>query len=457
MSTAVQCLTSGLATAGGAAEMAASGGLLGWGIVDLPLLLCLPVLLIFSAFFSGSETALFGLSEHQRMALRQRGSLAGHAVEVLLADERMLLITILLGNTVVNVLYFVISSVLMMRSAAPAIGDVVMALAFLLLIVLAGEIAPKVLAASKRRQVATFAAPPLLTFHRAIGPLRAVLGHGVIEPLSRLTAPHEPPEQLHDEELRALVDISQREGVIDAEEQQILGDVLAMRRLRVRDVMTPRMRMVALPRQAGREDVIAVMRESRLTKIPVFDGDLDHILGVLHVKRYLLGEAEPSITDESVMSRARFVPDIATLDQLLGQLRRFHAQSAIVVDEYGGTEGIVSVEDVVEELVGDIVAADEQAIEPPRLVGLGRWLVSGDMSVREWAEAFRVQLEQTEAATVGGFITEHLARAAEAHDVVDIGSLRLEVEAVEQSRIVSVIVSLRQETGPDPRGPEGEP
>lgn len=430
--------------AGGAGEIGASGGLLGWGIVDLPLLLGLPVLLIFSAFFSGSETALFGLSQHQRMTMRKRGTLGGHAVDVLLADRRMLLITILLGNTVVNVLYFVISSVLIMRSTAPAAGEAVMALAFLLLIVLLGEIAPKVLAAAKRRSFAAVVAPPLLTLHRAIGPLRAALAHGVIGPLSRLTAPHQPPRRLHDEELQSLVEVSQREGIIDAEEQRILGEVLKMGRLKVRDVMTPRVRMTALPREATREDVVGVMRESRLTKIPIYEGDLDHILGILHVKRYVMEHTATTVTDKAVMSAAHFVPDLITLDQLLGQLRRFRAQSAIVVDEYGGTEGIVSLEDVVEELVGDIVAADEQAVEPPRLIGLGRWRVSGDMSVHEWAEAFDVPLQETRVATVGGLITEQLGRAPEPDDALDLGPVRIEVETVEQSRVVSVIVQLRE-------------
>jgi putative hemolysin len=438
--------STGLSTpAAEAASGAVSGGLLGWGIVDLPMLLCLPVLLILSGFFSGSETALFGLSGHQRMMLRQRGSLAGHAVDALLADRRMLLITVLLGNTVVNVLYFVISSVLIMRSSAPAAGEAAMAVGFLLAIVMLGEIAPKVLAAARRRLIAAFVAPPLLTLHRAIGPLRAALAHGVIVPLSRLTAPHQPPLLLHDDEIRSLVEISQREGVIDTEEHRILREVLKMRRLKVRDVMTPRVRMAALPRDAPREDVIRLMRETRLTKVPIFDGDLDHILGILHVKRYIMDEAATAVTDHTVMTPAHFVPDLITLDQLLDQLRRFAEQSAIVVDEYGGTEGIVSVEDVVEELVGDIVAPDEEAAEPPRLIGLGRWRVSGEMSVHEWAEAFGISLQETRVATLSGLIIEQLGRAPEAGDALEVGPVRLEVETVEQSRVRSVIIQLRDE------------
>jgi putative hemolysin len=434
---------------------AGAGGVLGWELVDLPLLLSLPILLIFSGFFSGSETALFGLSQHQRMTLRKRGTLAGHAVDALLADRRMLLITVLLGNTVVNVMYFVISSVLMMRSAVPAAGEAAMAVVFLLAIVLLGEIAPKVLAAAQRRAFAAFIAPPLLTLHRTIAPLRAVLAHGVIAPLTRLAAPHQPPMMLGDEELRSLVEVSQREGVIDTEEHRILGEVLKMRRLKVRDVMTPRVRMAALPRGARREDVLTLIRETRLTKVPVHDGDLDHILGILHVKRYIMDKAATAVTDRAVMTPAHFVPDLITLDQLLDQLRRFGAQSAIVVDEYGGTEGIVSVEDVVEELVGDIVGPDDEATEPPRLIGIGTWRVSGDMSVHEWAEAFDVTLEETRVATLGGLITERLGRAPEPGDALQIRPVRLEVQSTEQSRVVSVIVRLHDDE--DERADGGDP
>ncbi len=437
-----------LATANhGAAAAGAlgSGWLFGWTGVDVPMLVCLPVLLLFSGFFSGSETALFGMNEAQRMKFRNGASLAERAVDALLVDQRMLLITILLGNMTINVLYFVISSVLMMHSTGGALVRTCLAATSLLLIVLLGEVGPKMLANATRVRFASVCSPLLLTFHRLIGPLRVALNLGVISPLSRLTAPTTAPPELDEKELKALLEVSGLEGVIDRDEQRVLHAVLDMQRLKVRDVMTPRVEMTALPTDASRHDVDRAVRQTRLTKLPVYEGDLDHIVGVLHAKRYLLDSRIASVTQREVLTEARFMPEIASLGQLLDHFRRRHTQSAIVVDEYGGTEGIVSVEDVVEELIGDIVGEDEQAVEPPRLIGLGRWTVAGDMKVHDLADAFDIKLHPPKVSTLGGLVTEKLGRAAKVGDVVDFETVRIEVEAVQRSRVISTTVIMKAE------------
>ena len=161
--------------------------------IDIPMLALLPGLLLLSGFFSGSETALFGLTETERMTLRRDESLAGRAVAALLANPRMLLITVLLGNMTINVLYFVTSSVLLMRADAGFIGLIAMAAVSLLLLILLGEVLPKLWANSRRVTFAVLTAPPLLALHRLIGPLRLVLDRAIVAPLSRLTAPAEAP------------------------------------------------------------------------------------------------------------------------------------------------------------------------------------------------------------------------------------------------------------------------
>jgi CBS domain containing-hemolysin-like protein len=410
--------------------------------LEVVLLAILPVLLLLSACLSASETALFGMNESEREQIRRGGTIPARAVELLLVDRRMLLITILLGNMTVNVLYFVISSVLMMRNPWGVAGEVVLGMASLIGLVLLGEVLPKMIASARRVTVSKLVGPPLLGLHQTIGPLRGLISSLIVKPLSALTAPRDAPPRLGVEELQALLTISSSQGVIDADEQRILRDVLGMRRLRVRDVMIPRVRMFAVPITATADNVRQVARTARLTKLPVYDGDLDHILGLLPVKSFLLDATAPIGASRTSILPAQYVPMVASLDQLMEHFRKTGTQLAIVVDEFGGTAGVVAVEDVVETLVGDIAAVHERLAKPPRMIGHNRWQVDGDISVHDWAEAFGQQLVSPRVATVGGLIVDRLGRAAEVGDIVQLGNVRLEVEEVARARVVSAIITL---------------
>jgi CBS domain containing-hemolysin-like protein len=422
-----------------------------WQAIDLALAALLPVLVALSAFFSACETTLFGLRPAERMSLRRSHSLVARAVDALLADPRSLLITVLLGNMTVNVVYFVISSVLLMKSDVGLVGEVLLALASLVVLTCSGVL-PKVIANVRRTRAAVLLAPPLLVLHRLITPLRLVIDRMIVSPLSRLTAPTKPPPALAPSELASLLEISGREGVIDAEEQRILLDVLKLGRLKVRDVMTPRVRMIALPAEAGRDEVAAAARTGGLAHLPVYQDDLDHIIGMLPLRRFLL-EAGPTITARSLARPVGFVPEIATLEQLLNHFRTSQSQLVIVVDEYGGTSGIVALQDVVEQLVGELASGDDAQSQRPVMIGPGRWRVGGDVSVHDWAEAFGATGLAPRVATLGGLITNILGRGPEVGDSVDVGSVRLEVEQVDGARVATAIITLLDE---EPDAPAGE-
>lgn len=417
-------------------------GFLGWGAVEVPMFIALPVLLVLSGFFSGSETALFGMTEAERLRFRQTGGVVGRSVEILLAHQRMLLITLLLGNMAVNVLYFVITSMLMLRAEVNVVGDMIMAVMFLLVIILVGEVMPKMLANGARTPFTTIVAPPMVVIHEFIGPLRIVLDRLVIGPLSRLTAPSEAPPQLDEDELKALLADSTRAGVIDPDEQRILREVLELRQRKVRDVMTPRVRLRALPVDASSEDVVQLVQETKFTRVPVYEDDVDHIIGLLDVKPYLLASRKRTVNLRAFLRPVHYVPQTARLDQLLEHFQSTHTRQAIVVDEYGGTAGIVAIKDVVEELVGEIPSSEGASPAPPKMIGAGRWRVDGDVSVHEWAQAFGQRLVSPRVATLGGLMFERLKREPQVGDVVEIGNVRLEVEELDGTRIKTVIVSL---------------
>ena len=429
-------------------EVAGGSGWFGWQAIHVPLLLALPVLLILSGFFSSSETAMFSLTELERINLRRKGGLVDRAVHALLMNPRMLLITILLGNMTVNVLYFVTSSVLLMEADTSIIGGLLFAAGSLILILLVGEVGPKLLASTHRSGFVTLIAPPLLAFHQVVGPIRIILSRLVIEPLNRLTVPHDAPPLLSEEELSSLLQISGEHGVIDVEEQRILQDVLKLQRLKVREVMTPRVQMAAVEITAKREDVLTLVKDTPRKKIPVYEGDLDHIVGMLHVKQYLLHDPEQPITQHLVP--AHYVPEMATLEPLLDHFRSTHSAWALVVDEFGGTAGVVAMEDVVEEVVGDIISPGEEPQEMPQLIGLGKWRASGNVNVRDWADAFGHRLVSPRTTTLGGLIIEKLGRMPKTGDNVTLGNVNLEVETVKDHQAETVIITLGDTGGREP-------
>jgi CBS domain containing-hemolysin-like protein len=401
----------------------------------------MPCLLAGSAFFSGSETALFGMSAKQRLDLAAtRGDRA--APLVLLSDPRMLLITLLLGNMVVNVLYFVIASVLMQHQ--PWGGGVAAAIwiGSLLALVLLGEIAPKTLASSRPLAISRIVGGPVLTFHRLIFPLRSLLDRFVVRPLSRLAVPHQLVKPLSLAELDALIDASATDGLVDPQEQRLLADVLSLGRTSVRRAMTPRTRMVSVSIDAPKDAVRAIIHETGLMRLPVHATDVDDIRGMLHVKDWLRNPGDL----RDMLRTPIYIPEVTTVDLALQSLRDAGQQTAIVVDEFGGTAGIVSLHDLIEPIVGDI--ADDATEQPPeaRPLGPGRWIVPGDFPADRLMLALLGRRESTMTTeTVGGLMTRRLGRAAATGDVVSIANVTLEVHhADDTGTIETAVVSLEE-------------
>ena len=417
------------------------------------LLTLLPVLLVASAFFSGSETALFGLMAHERAGLAQQSPRGARAVEALLRQPRMLLITILLGNMVANMLFFVMASVLVL-GASTGTERAIYSVATLLAVILLGEIAPKLIAASRRARWCALFAAPLLILHRLIAPVRLAVNALVVEPASRLVGAS-ASEPLSVEELGELLEISAREGAIDPVEAELLDDVVELGALRVRDVMTPRVRVRWIDADAGREELVRAARQWGVLRLPVAQGSLDHgVLGVVDVPG-ALGRLSvgPDLSARDLMDPPIFVPDQARLDQLLEQLRGRRRLVAIAVDEFGSVAGLVTFHDIAERMGRSLATDDADAnagaeADDLRIERLGpaRWRVHGRLCVRDLAEAVG-PTGRASAGSVAGVIQLHLGRLARPGDRVRVGGLMFEVESVRGRAIETVLVSLGDDEG----------
>jgi len=260
----------------------------------------------------------------------------------------------------------------------------------------------------------------------------------VITPLARLAG--EPPSiELGVDELAALLDASIAEGAIDSSEEHVLREVLKMGDLSVRDIMTPRVHVESIDIDGTDDSIRSVIARTGLGRLPVIGKSLDDVRGVISSRRFLMQEGGKI---EDVLESIAFVPEQASVENLLRRFRDEGSTMAMVVDEYGGTAGIVAIEDVAEEIVGDIVVEEEHQVEIPERLDDDRWRVSGLMPLHDWREAFGPEFQDRRVATVAGLFFARLARLARQGDVVRLANVRLVAEKVNEGRVESAIVDL---------------
>ena len=430
------------------------------------MLLSLPVLLVLSGFFSGSETALFSLTRLERAQLKDSGTMAGNVVVALLGETRGLLITLLMGNMTVNVLYFVLSTRLLLHiQSKHVMGPVALgavSLVPLVVIILLGEVCPKLVASRSSVTCARLAAVPLMAVHRALTPIRLIASGLIITPLARLVSPTHKPEALTADELAALLRQSQSQGVIDPQEQRLLHQVLGLGDVRISELMTPRVDIEAFDLHGEPAGLLALFKQTHLRQVPAYRGDMDHIEGFIRARRALLYPPGSVMELNALIEPATFVPEQQRADQLLIQLRKTGRSVAVVVDEYGGTAGLVTLEDVAEYLVGEIAGGYDSGAEPMvEPIEPGCWRVSAELSTRDWADAFGqgaaadVLKTLGSVHTLGGLVMAVLGRAARVGDKASFGNLELCVDALDGRRIETVTVRLVDEAAKPPANTSG--
>ncbi|MDA1263522.1 MAG: hemolysin family protein [Planctomycetota bacterium] len=395
-------------------------------------------LLCLSALCSSSETALFSLDEEGRRK-------AGPRARALLAEPRDLLVTILLINLLVNLAFFTIMPLLFPASGA---GEKVVAgLVALVAVLLIGEIFPKTLALRSPVLLARILSVPLTLLVRVISPLRGLIT-GTLDFLHRLTGEDLKEERrLTPEVLARALENSAKQGVLEAGEADLVAEIVELSSMRVREIMTPRVDMLALDLEgdaSGHEAMMAEARRLRLTWLPVVRGDPDTVEGRVEMRDLL---ANPDAPVERYVMPVTFVPEVAPVLTMLQQLREARVAGAIVVDEWGGTAGVVTLEDLFEELVGELRVENETAEPPMIALGEGRFRVPGGLSVRDWNEQFELEVVPNAFETVGGYVTALLGKLPRNGDRVDLGGgLWGEVLEVRGRRVQSLVMWVEEKS-----------
>ncbi len=445
------------------------------------LAVALLALLAISGFFAGAETVLFSLSRHDRSRMKKSANRLDVLAAGLMDDPRSLLTTLLAGNMTCNVMIFVLSTLFIngltgsSAAAAPLNAWEQAAMWLLygippLLVTYVSDVFPKVIGSLNNTRIAPLIALPIATLKNALWPVTLLIDRTVMRPVHRLVGSRHDHAAFSTEELRELLEMSEQEGVIDVSENQLLQEVVRIADLKVRDVMTPRVDMVAFNIRepgsggggagggagvtgGGVEKLVALFRTSHLTKIPVYDGQIDNIVGLIYAKTLLLemGTQSPAGVGRIDLRRlaqpVRFVPEQQTLERLLVHLRQTRTQLAVVVDEFGGVVGVVALEDVVEQMVGEIHEPHDAARQAVTRAGADEYLVSGDLSVADWMEAFGARVEATHTTTVAGLIAASLKRLPREGDEVRLANLLMRVDSMRGRRVDRVRLKLIGEQG----------
>ena len=416
------------------------------------------VLLLLSGFFSSAETAIFSLGPLRRREMHASGGRLAKLAVGLCEQRRLVLRTILLGNLVVNVSFFSLSTTLAIALAqgrAAASGSAIagsVGLASLVTVIIFGEIVPKMFAVNFPRKIACFAAVPVTTMHSVLGPLW-LRSEALFDRLGRtfkFGSRHIQP--METDELRELVGLAKERGVMTHLEGSLMAEAVELDDLKVSEVMVPRVDVTCFDADEPVEQLRELVRRTRHSKIPVYRDSRDNILGIAHGRDVLLSEADDL---EALLQPARFVPEMASVGALLAQLKTDPGHVALAVDEYGGFAGLVTLEDVVEEVVGEI--GEEHEAPRPMVEQLDerRYRVAGELSLRYWGELFEVNVVVSDLDTVGGLVMLLLGRVPREGDQVEFGGLRLTVGHVYKHRVADLIVEPGDASKAAPNGENG--
>lgn len=411
------------------------------------------ILLLCSAFFSSSETALFSLHKLRVRSMREEEDVSGKLVAGMLDSPGRILTTILVGNMIVNVLIGVVLGTrveLALERAGmdpPALAYVVAVLLTTAVLVVFGEILPKVFAVGAAEPLARAVAVPLTVIDKAFTPLRDAL-LGITDLVLRLARFHEVRAApfITDEELRAVLTHGETRGVIEEEERQMIQGILEFSDAMLREILVPRPDVVAVPATATLREALEVLRESQYSRMPVYEDDLDHIVGLLVGKDMLPYVARGDLDRpvKSIMRPIHFVPETMTVQAFVKDAQRHRAHLAVVVDEYGGTAGTVTLEDAMEEVVGDIMDEGEREEPEYERVGEGEYRVDGGFGLDELSELIHVKLEDNSHETVAGFLMNQTEKIPEVGDRFEHAGVLFTVETVDGKRASSVRVQILQ-------------
>nr|WP_245698943.1 hemolysin family protein [Halopelagius longus] len=408
------------------------------------------ILIGFSGFFSSSEIAMFSLAKHRIDSLVEEELPGAKTVQSLKSNPHRLLVTILVGNNIVNIAMSSIATALVGIYFDAGTAVLLSTFGITTLVLLFGESAPKSYAVENTESWALRIARPLKYCEYVLLPLVVFFDY-LTRAINKVTGGRSSIETSYitRDEIQGLIETGEREGVIEEEEREMLDRIFRFNSTIAKEVMTPRLDMNAVSKDATIDEAIETCVQADHERVPVYDGNLDNIIGIVNirdmVREKFYGEGGGELAD--IVQPTLHVPESKNVDELLTEIQDNRMQMVIVIDEFGTTEGLITLEDMVEEIVGDILEGDEE--EPFEFLDDRTTLVRGEVNIDEVNEVLELDLpEGEEFETLAGFIFNRAGRLVEEGEEIEYDDVTIRIEQVDNTRIMKARIT-KSETPPE--------
>lgn len=402
------------------------------------MLAALVALVALSAYFSATETAFTSLNRIRLKTRADDGDKRAARTLALAADFDRLLSTLLIGNNIVNNVATTIGAVLFIQLIGPGKGPTVSATVLTIVILIFGEVTPKSLAKERPEAWAIVATPLLRVMAAVLTPVNFLFTQW--KKLLRVLLRHQVDDGITEEELMGMVDQAETEGSLDQHESDLIRNAIEFNDMEVSEILTPRVDLEALADTATMEEAAAMYADSGFSRLPIYHDSIDNIIGVLHEKDFYAAYCRGVKRLSELKGSVLYTTETTRISDLLRQLQQNKVHMAVVVDEYGGTCGIVTMEDILEELVGEIWDEHDEEETPITKLSADTYLVDAEMSFDDFADHFGLKSD-SDMASVSGWVMEQFGRLPETGASFDFETLHVQITRIANHHIEQIRVS----------------
>ena len=396
------------------------------------------ICVILSGYFSATETAFSSVNRTRLKAMAEKGDRKAELALRLAEDYDKLISTILIGNNVVNIALASIGTLFFVDLLGDR-GATVSTAVITVVVLIFGEITPKSIAKDYPEKFAMFSAPMINMLIVLLTPLNFLFG--LWKKLVGMIFKGEQDAGMSQEELLLLVDEVQQDGAIDESEGELLRNAIEFGDLEARDILTHRVDLEAVPTDATKEEVAALFTESRFSRLLVYEDSIDKIVGVIHQKDFYTGTGIVDAPLKEIMTEPLYIHQTEKVDDLLQLLRTNKSHMAIVIDEYGGTMGIVTMEDILEELVGEIWDEHDEVEEPIQKIDDTTYILDGSVTLDDFCDHFDVKSD-SDSVSLGGWVMDQMECIPDEGDSFEYENLTITVSKTDDHRVEAVTVTV---------------